>query len=198
MRRVAWVLTILVGGVAIGVLTVLGQKWLDGGWLAIVNSGAVWLVPAFAVGARSRSDLTAAAAGTAILVVAVLAYYGSVPILVPGASSSSRSVAIWVATSLVGGPMYGIAGHWWRTSRSWRAWAGIGLLAGAFLAEGLARLRARHYDAAGLTMVAIGMAVPLILGRSARERVFGLLAEGPVVVFTAGAYAVINWAFLHS
>jgi hypothetical protein len=189
---------LLLFGFALGVVTMFGQTWLHGAWLALVNSGAVWLAAAFVAGAVVRSDPAAALAGTAVLMAAVVGYYGSVPFVVEGASASSRSVAIWLATALVGGPVYGVAGRWWRGTRSWKAWVGLALLGGAFLAEGASRLRLGHGDPAGWGMLLAGLVIPLVLGRSTRERLFGLILMVPVVAATAIAYAVINWAFLHS
>jgi hypothetical protein len=189
---------VLAAGLALGVVTMFGQTWLDGPWLALVNSGALWLLPAFVAGSAMRSNVAAAAAGSGLLIAAVVGYYGSVSFVVEGAHANSRSVAIWVATALVGGPVYGIAGRWWRRSRSWRAWVALGLLGGAFVAEGAARLRGGYDHSAGLAMVAAGLLLPLVLGRSGRDRLFGLFVTVPVVAVTAIAYAAINWAFLHS
>jgi hypothetical protein len=93
--------------------------------------------------------------------------------------------------------VYGVAGRWWRWSRSWRAWLGLALLGGAFLAEGASRLRVGHGDPAGWTMVVVGVVLPLLLGRNRRDRLLGVALTVPVVAATATAYAVINWAFLH-
>jgi len=195
-RAVFVAVAVITAGAALGVLTVMGQDWFEGPWLAVVNSGAVWLAPAFAAGACCRTDLGAGAAGTALLVTAVIAYYGSIPFLTHGAWSNPRSVGIWIAVSLVGGPAYGVAGRWWARSRSWKAWVGLGLLGGAFLAEGLSRLRVTNDTKAGAAMVLVGLFLPLVLGRSGRERISALLVEVPVLAATAFAYAVINAAFL--
>jgi hypothetical protein len=197
-RPVVNAVVVLASGFALGFLTLLGQKWLHGAWLAVVNSGAVWLLPAFVAGSFMRTDATAAAAGAGLLVAAVVGYYAPVPLVVEGAAANSHSVAIWSATAVVGGPVYGLAGRWWRRGRTWRIWVALGLLGGAFLAEGAARLHAGNDGAAGWTMVAVGLALPLLLGRSARDRAFGLVTTAPVVALTAVAYTVINWAFLHS
>ena len=82
--------------------------------------------------------------------------------------------------------------------RRWvAAGRGLGLLGGAFVAEGLARIGINHDRAAGLAMVLAGVVIPLALGRSGRERTRSLLAIVPVVAVTAVAYKIINWLFLH-
>jgi Family of unknown function (DUF6518) len=197
-RPVAAAVLVAAAGLALGVLTLLGQGHLSGGWLALVNSGALWLLPAFVAGSLTWSNTSAGLAGAGLLVAAVAGYYAPVALVVAGASANSRSVAIWVATALAGGPVYGVAGRWWRGARPALRWKALGLVGGASLAEGLSRLRAGHDGAAGWAMVAAGALLPIVLGRSARDRVVGLAATVPVVLLTAIAYAAINWAFLHS
>jgi hypothetical protein len=46
--------------------------------------------------------------------------------------------------------------------------------------------------------MAFGIVVPLVLGRTNRERLWGLAAEVPVVVAALGACWIINSAFLWS
>jgi hypothetical protein len=183
-------------GVAIGVLTVLGQRTLPGNWLTVANSGVVWLVPAFFVGSFMPTDRAAAAAGIVTLVGAVAGYYAAARLIVQ-AAANTRSVTIWVAVALVGGPIFGMAGHWWRSDRPARRIVAVALLGGVFFAEGLDRvLRNFHQGAAGWTMMAVGIVVPLLLGRENTERLWGLAAEVPVIVAALAAYQIINSSFL--
>jgi len=186
-------------GCAVGVLTVVGQGGLPGNWTTLANSGAVWLTAAFLVGSFMPTDRVAAAAGVMTLVGAVFGYYVSVPFIVEGAAADARSVAIWVIVALAGGPVFGMAGRWWHSDRLARRIAATALLGGVFFAEGLDRtLRNPHLGAVGWTMMAIGVAIPLILGRRNKERLGGLAAELPVILAALGAYWIINSAFLWS
>ena len=186
-------------GIAIGVLTVFAQGALPGTWKTWANSGAVWLAPAFFVGSFMSTDRVAAAAGFVALVAAIAGYYVSVPVIVEGASSDVRSVTVWVVAALVGGPVLGMAGHWWRDDRALRRIAALAILGGVFTGEGLERVLADpRIGAAGWTMVAAGILVPLVLGRTIRERLWSLAAEPPVIVATMGAYAILNSAELWS
>lgn len=186
-----------VAGLGIGVLTVYGQR-LPGGWSTIANSGAVWLVFAFVAGSLMRSDLASAAAGTGTLVAAVIGYYTAVPIVVEGAAANVRSVAIWSGTALVGGPVFGIAGRWWRRESALKRVIALGLLSGVFVAEGLTDVRfIPTVRTAGWVLLAVGLLVPLVLGRSWRERLYGYAAMVPVALVTFGAYQAINWSFVN-
>ena len=184
-------------GLAVGVLTVVGQGALPGDWHTWANSGAVWLATAFFAGSFMPTDRAAAAAGVLLLVGAVVGYYASVPLIVEGAAAGARSVIIWVIVALVGGPVFGVAGRWWRSDRPRRRIAALGSLGGVFFAEGLDRLvRNPHLGTMGWTMMAVGVVVPLILGRTNGERLWSLAAELPVILAALGAYRIINSAFL--
>lgn len=199
-RRVSAAVTIglvAVAGLGLGVLTVYGQR-LPGGWSTLANSGSVWLLFAFAAGALMRSDPTAAAAGAGLLTAAVIGYYVAVPIVVEGAAANVRSVVIWTGTALIGGPVFGIAGRWWRREPAPKRVIGLGLLSGVFVAEGLNDVRyIPTVRTAGWIVFAVGLAIPIVLGRSSRERLLGLAAMVPVAVVTFGAYHVINWSFVN-
>jgi Family of unknown function (DUF6518) len=188
---------VAVAGFGIGVLTVYGQR-LPGGWSTVANSGAVWLVFAFVAGSLMRTNLAAAAAGTGTLVGAVIGYYAAVPIVVEGAAANTRSVAIWTGTALIGGPVFGIAGRWWRRGSSTERVIALGLLSGVFVAEGLTDVRyLPSVRTAGWVLLVVGLSVPFVLGRSWRERLYGLAAMVPVALVTFGAYQVINWSFVN-
>lgn len=191
---------VVLTGLGLGILTVLGQGLLPGNWHRIANSGAVWVAVAFAVGAFMASDRTAALAGAGTLLGAVVGYYVTVPWLVEGAASSSRSVAIWGVTALIGGPVFGLAGRWWRTGTEGRRAIAIGLLGGAFAGEGAYTMihiagPTGSQEAVVWTMLAIGVGVPLLLGRSLRGRLFGLVVMVPVGCLVFAAYSLIDLVF---
>ena len=197
MSAPAAVALVAVAGLGIGVLTVYGQR-LPGGWSTLANSGAVWLAAAFIVGSLMRSDLSAAATGGGLLVGAVIGYYAAVPIVVEGAAANMRSVAIWSGTALVGGPVFGVAGRWWRRESSSKRVIAIGLLGGVFVAEGINDVRyIPTVRTAGWVLLAVGLLVPWVLGRSWRERLLGLAAMVPVALVTFGAHQLINWSFVN-
>jgi hypothetical protein len=143
------------------------------------------------------SDRLAAAVGAMALVGAVVGYYASVPWLVEGAAANSRSVVIWGGAALVGGPVFGVAGRWLESPVFGRCATSLALLGGVFLAEGLVRVLYLDDDAAlGCVMVAAGLMLPIVIGRSWRERGFALLAQPVVVALTLGAGALIDRLFL--
>jgi hypothetical protein len=148
-------------GLVIGAETLIGQGRLPGAWQHLANTGGPWLVGAFFIGAFMPSQRLAATAGLATLFGCLLGYYVAAHILVD-ASADSGTVVFWIGAALVGGPLFGLAGHWWRAADArdadardadtsgwrdapvwgqrwgrWRRAVGAGLLGAVIVAEGL-------------------------------------------------------------
>jgi hypothetical protein len=179
-------------GILTGVATHFGQRVLPGQWNTLVNSGAIWLIPTFFLGSGMQSLAWAAIAGAGTLVATVAGYYGSAALT--GAPISVRNVAIWFAVALVAGPLYGVAGRWWRSDRRALRVSGVALFGGVLVAEGLYLVLVLRYCWSGGTMAAAGFIAALLLAQRG-DRMRTLLAV-PLPAVAAGAvYAVLNWLF---
>jgi hypothetical protein len=182
-------------GLVTGVLTLLGQAIFDGDWNRLVNSGAIWVTVAFALGAVMHSDREAAVAGTAALVLALVGYH-----LAASAAETplgSSALVIWTGTAIVGGPVFGIAGRRWRADTGRPRLVAIALLGAVFVAEGAFTLWAvPDLWRAGSIEVVLGIALPVLLGRDRRERATALALLVPLTVLGLLAYVVIDRLFL--
>jgi hypothetical protein len=125
------VLLALILGAVVGVLTSLLQKYLDFPWLGLVNAASPWLTTAFVAGALQARLPIAVVMGIAATVLEVVAYYVTADLRGFGVSSSY--VVLWSLCAVVGGPVFGAAGHVWR--RASPAGAGAALLVAAFASE---------------------------------------------------------------
>ncbi len=173
-----------------GVVTLLGQRLLTGQWNTLANSGAIWLIPVFFMGSRMSSRALAAVVGVTTLLVTVAAYYGSAAIT--GASISVRNVALWAAVALIAGPLYGVAGRWWRDDRRAFRVSGVALLGGVLLAEGLYIVLVLRYYWSGSTMIVAAVIAAILLAQR-NDRLRTLLVL-PLPAVAAGAvYALLNW-----
>lgn len=190
-----WQAGVLAGvvGIALGVLTLIGQGQLPGAWQHLANAGGPWLVGAFFISALVPSSRWAAVAGLVTLLGALLGYYVAAHFLVE-ASASSGIVAFWIGIALVGGPLFGMAGHWWRDAREWRRVAGAALLGAVIVAEGIYLLQVVIPEdrPAGWAGIAVGIAVPLLLGRTAGDRLLGLVAMVPALLLGLAGFLVMT------
>jgi hypothetical protein len=180
----------VVVGVSVGALTFVGQRFLPGQWNTLVNSGAIWLVPVFFVGSRTRSFPWAAATGVVTLLATLAGYY--VPYTLSGTPQSLFYVALWVGLALIAGPLFGMAGCAWRSDRRGLRVAGVAMLGSVLAAEGLYLVVVLGYLWSGWCMVVAGVLAVVVL--SSRGDRLLTLAVSPLPIAAAGVvYAAINW-----
>lgn len=149
-------LTVVIVGLVSGALGALGQGYLDGTLEAFFNSLSTWLIAPFVVGMLATTRREAAVAGLATCAFQLAGYYVVAPVW--GFASSASLVAFWFASALVGGPIFGAAGHLCRNAEP--RGLGIAMLAGAFVAEGLyAYAHQQHAYLTGALWVTIGVAL---------------------------------------
>ena len=118
-------------GVGVGVGTSLLQAHLDFPWLALVNAASPWLTTAFVAGALQPRLGRALWVGLAATVLEVAAYYLTAELRGFGVSASY--LTLWTLCAVVGGPLFGAAGHLWR--RAAPAGLGAALLVAAWASE---------------------------------------------------------------
>ena len=180
----------LLSGLLVGAVTNVLQGVLPNALQALSNSGSVWSTAAFVAGAVVKvRGRTAVVAGTAIEIGAVVGYYAYAELFRDGMGSLAWPL-FWLAVALVAGPIFGTAGAWWRTGEDWRRTAGPALLGGVFGMDAVwyEFALAYHGDAIGYGVV--GALIPLLLGRTTRDRLVGLAAAAVLSVLAAA----VLWA----
>ena len=181
---------IAVVGLATGILSQLAQDLLPEGWSQIGNAISPWLLVAFLLGSVMPDRRWAAGAGIAALLLAVVGFYATTTIRF-GIGGGTSALVFWTIGSLVGGSVFGVAGHLWRTSGDLRVRAGaVGLVAAVFVAEGVYLRGILSDPAVGTGFIVAGAIVPLVLGRSWPERALAYLAALPWLVLGALGYVV--------
>ncbi|MFF4171618.1 DUF6518 family protein [Streptomyces sp. NPDC001744] len=190
--RTAWVhatASACVGGILLGVLTNLLQGWLPGVWNQIPNSGAVWSVAAFAAGAllaRRVGLPVAAVAGLLAESGLVVGYYGYAEVARDGMGSLFAPL-VWLGMAFVAGPLFGVAGSWWRDTDPRHRVIGLAALSGVFGTEAVHYAWILHYAPQAWACLAVMVLVPLLMGRTHRERALTLLTAVP---FSLLAYLI--------
>ncbi|MFF0747173.1 DUF6518 family protein [Streptomyces sp. NPDC004111] len=180
----------LAGGILLGILTNLAQGWLPGAANQIANSGAVWSIAAFAAGALLARKVSLPAAAVAGLLAEsglVVGYYGYAEFGRDGMGSLFAPL-VWVGMACVAGPLFGVAGAWWRGSSSRRRVVGLAALAGVFGMEGIHYAWGLQYPTEAWSCFTVLVLVPLLLSRTHKERALTLLTALPFSLF---AYLVV-------
>ena len=125
--------------------------------------GGPWLLAAFAAGSISKNRALAAVTGFATLLAMLLGYYwiGNLD----GSAEIAHTFRFWLAVSLVAGPVMGWAGWSWLGATALERVAGISILAGCLIAEGIFFWSYGHRTVP-VVEVAIGVAAAFLLPRS--------------------------------
>lgn len=169
-------------GVLVGVLTSVLQAWLDVPWLALVNAASPWLTTAFIAGALQRRLRTALWSGLGATVLEVVAYYGTAELR--GFGVSAAHLALWSACAVVGGPVFGTAGHLWR--RAAPAGLGAALLVAAWATEAVVVYGVRlGYSSSAVLFGVVATGLLLGLGQHQRQWVAVLTWSVPAAVVGA-------------
>jgi hypothetical protein len=180
---------VVLAGLALGVLTLVGQGLLPGSWNHFANSGAMWLLCAFLVGAVMPNYRWASAAGVVVLVGALIGY--SLAAWTLGLAYPLFYVVFWSVVSVVGGPVFGSAGHAWRSDIFRARVIGLSLLGAVFAAEGWYTIQYNQDLLAGSLFIMIGVLLAAFLAKSARERLYTILVMLPLTGLGIGVFVLI-------
>jgi hypothetical protein len=183
---------IVAAGLATGVLTQIGQGALPDDWSQLANAITPWLLVAFLLGSVMPDTRWAIAAGVGALLLALIGYYGMVQLRY-GYGGGTGSWIFWGLGAVVGGPVFGVAGHWWRGPVHRRRAIAIGLLGAVAIAEGAYNLLVVDHATVGVAFVVAGLLVPLVFGRSRDDRLGGYVALLPCIALGAVGYVVFTW-----
>ena len=111
-----------------------------------------------------------------------------------GSEEDTSALIFWGLGAAVGGPVFGLAGHTWRTGEHrYRALA-LGLLAAAFIAEAGYHLLVLSEPGVAVGFAVAGLLVPLLLGRSREDRLGAYVAAVPLALGAAGFFVFI-WIY---
>jgi hypothetical protein len=181
---------VVLAGLALGGLTLFGQGILPGSWNHFANSGAMWLLCAFLVGSLMPDYRWASAAGVVVLVCALIGY--SLAAWALGFAYPLFYVVFWGVISVVGGPVFGSAGHAWRSDLFRARVIGLSLLGAVFAAEGWYTIQYNQDLLAGSLFIIIGLLLSIFLaGHSGRERLYTILLMLPFTGLGMGVFVLI-------
>jgi hypothetical protein len=125
----------VVGGLAVGVLTSIGQTLLPDVIQSLANGAAPWSAAAFALAAAGAGrDAGRGAALAAIALLAMLAGY-DLSTLARGFAVNGSTTLFWIAAALTVGPILGIASVWIRGPDRRKAAVGVAALASILVGE---------------------------------------------------------------
>jgi asparagine N-glycosylation enzyme membrane subunit Stt3 len=128
-------------GIAVGCLTLFGQKYLPVNLNFLANSVCCWLVPPFLFVYSTKPDkIHAAGICIASLFTCVLAYYLFEAWYNQHSFSLRFSIYLWLFYSVVGGAVFGLGAYFANGPDGWLKYVGLNLLPAVFLSDGISKL----------------------------------------------------------
>lgn len=155
-------------GLAVGCMTLIGQKYLPINLNFLANSASMWLIPSFLSTYYMQLDKKSSIIlCIACLLSCVYGYYIFEAIYNQHSFIFSRYITIWSACALIGGTVFGLGAYWANTKTNWLKYFGQNLLPATFLAEGLIKLihiqDYMHMVVAIFLMIVIGFILYFII-----------------------------------
>lgn len=176
-----------------GAATSLLQTVLARPFAGLANAVAPWLMTPVVVGALARTRRQAMVGGLLACLLQVAGYY--VLASARGFGVSGQYLLFWSAAALVGGPVFGLAGHFWRYGTGRIGGLGPALIAGVWGTEAVAQyaITLRYYDDA-VVFAVIAIVLGLVLGT--RPGPVSATVRWLLVVLPAGILAFLGVGLL--
>ena len=183
-------------GLVVGILTVIGQKYLPINLNFLANSGSVWLIPAFLFSYFEKGSWVQSIATTIVcLLGCVYGYYIFEAVLNQHAFSLAEGALLWTVVAFIAGAVFGFGAYVANQDNSKLRYLGMNLLPAVFTAEGLDNVihiaDYSHMVPAVVMKIVIGVVLYLVINR---KNAIGIWNVASYIVITA--LGVVGFAIL--
>lgn len=190
-----YILAIILG-LAVGILTLVGQKYLPMNLNFLANSGAVWLIPAFLLSYFEKENGLKAIATTIVcLLGCVYGYYIFEAVLNHHAFTFAGGVLLWSGVALIAGAVFGFGAFLANQENSKLKYFGMNLLPAVFTAEGLDNVihikDYSHMVPAVIMKIVIGVILYLVINRKDVIRLKNIISYAAITALGVAAFAVL-------
>lgn len=190
-----YVLAIILG-MGVGILTLVGQKYLPVNLNFLANSGAVWLIPAFLLSYFENENRAHSIAVTILcLLGCVYGYYIFEAILNHHTFTLAEGALLWSGVALVAGAVFGLGAYFANQENSKLKYWGMNLLPAVFTAEGLDNVihiqDYSHMVPAVIMKIIIGIILYLVINRKDVMRPKNMISYAVVTALGVVAFAVL-------
>lgn len=184
-------------GAAVGLLTLVGQKYLPMNLNFLANSGAVWLIPAFLRSYFEKGNrLQSIAVTTVCLLGSVYGYYVFEAVLNRHAFTFARGTLLWSGVALCAGAVFGLGAFFANQADSKLKYFGMNLLPAVFTAEGLDNVLHiedySHMVPAVIMKVIIGVGLYLVINGKDAIKQKNILSYAALTVLGVLSFAILS------
>lgn len=183
-------------GIGVGVLTVIGQKYLSIKFNFLANSGAMWLVPAYLTSYYGKLDKKHSIAICIVcLLCCVYGFYGFEALLNQHSFTVGFYPIIWTICAFVGGTIFGLGAYLANNSHDFLSYCGLNLLPSVFLTEGLNKMihirGYMHMIPAVIMITAIGILTYFMINRKQSFAKLNLLSLLIITILGLVGYEIL-------
>lgn len=191
-----YILAIILG-LVVGVLTLIGQKYLPMNLNFLANSGAVWLIPAFLLSYFEKGNRLQAVATTVVcLLGCVYGYYIFEAVLNHHALMLVGGILLWSAVALIAGAVFGLGAFFANQENSKIKYFGMNLLPAVFTAEGLDNVihikDYSHMIPAVIMKIIIGVILYLVVNRKDMIKLKNMISYVVITAFGIVGFEVLT------
>lgn len=131
----------VITGLIVGIITLIGQKYLPINMNFFANSASMWLIPTFLIPYILKTNKKSSIVlGISNLIFCVLGYYTFEAIFNNHSFELNRFMIFWLTCAIIGGTVFGLGANYSNTSKSTIKYIGMNLLPAVFVSEGLCKL----------------------------------------------------------
>lgn len=128
-------------GILVGILTMIGQKYMPMDLNFLVNSSSMWLIFAFLIPYILKTNKKySIILSISNLIFCVLGYYVFEAIINHHTFEFGRVIIFWLMCAVVGGFVFGLGANYSNTEKNVIKCISMNLLPAVFLSEGLYKL----------------------------------------------------------
>ena len=190
-----YILPVIIGAI-VGVLTLIGQKYLPMNLNFLANSGAVWLIPAFLLSYFNRGNKLQSIITTILsLLGCVWGYYLFEAAFNRHAFTLGGGALMWSVVALAAGIVFGLGAFFANQENSRLKYFGMNLLPAVFTAEGLDHVihiqDYMHMVPAVIMKIVIGVILYLVINRKDVIRAKNLISYVLITALGVAAFEVL-------
>ena len=197
MKPVKKYILAIILGLVVGVLTLIGQKYLPINLNFLANSGSVWLIPAFLLSYFEKGNRWQSVAAAIIcLLGCVYGYYIFEAVLNHHAFMFVGGTLLWSVVALFAGAVFGLGAFFANQENSKLKYFGLNLLPAVFTAEGLENVihikDYFHMIPAVIAKIVIGVILYLIVNRKDMIKLKNILSYIIITIFGIAGFTVLS------
>ena len=196
MKSIKKYILAIILGFAVGVLTLIGQKYLPMNLNFLANSGAVWLIPAFLLSYFEKGNRLQSIANTIVcLLGCVYGYYIFEAVMNHHAFSFAEGALFWTVVAFIAGAVFGLGAFFANQENSKLKYFGMNLLPAVFTAEGVDNVihikDYSHMIPAVIMKIVIGVILYLVVNRKDVIKLRNIISYVVITIFGIIGFTVL-------